>query len=114
MARKKALEENILTDSTYYILITLVTPRHGYSIMQEVKEKSDGEVEIGPASLYTSLKKLQEAELITLLEIEDERRKTYTLSEKESRMLREDIERRIIMVEQGKKALKLFGEIRNG
>lgn len=110
MARGKALDEDILTDSTYYILLTMAEPIHGYGIMQQVQEISKGEVVIGPASLYTILKKLQTADLIELLEDEEERRKNYRLTDKGKTILKKDIKRRITMVEYGKKVLKIIGE----
>ena len=110
MARGKALDENILTDSTYYILLTMAEPIHGYAIMQQVQEISGGEVVIGPASLYTILKKLQTANLIELLEDEEERRKNYKLTDNGKEILKKDINRRMAMVEHGKKVLKLLGE----
>jgi DNA-binding PadR family transcriptional regulator len=114
VARGKALDEEILTDSTYYVLITLVKPIHGYGIMQEVKEFSAGEVVIGPASLYTILKKLQDADLIKLQEDDEERRKTYTLTDKGREILKKDIKRRMVMVEYGKQALELLeGDLGN-
>jgi DNA-binding PadR family transcriptional regulator len=106
VARGKALDEDILTDSTYYILITLVRPIHGYGIMQEVREFSQGEVTIGPASLYTILKKLQDADLIKLQQDDEERRKIYTLTFKGKEILKKDIKRRMSMVEHGKLALE--------
>ncbi|MFA6941403.1 MAG: PadR family transcriptional regulator [Clostridiaceae bacterium] len=109
MARGKALDEEILTDSTYYILLTLAKPNHGYGIMQSVQQLSDGDMIIGPASLYTILKKLQTADLIKLLDDED-RRKTYALTEKGKAFLKKDINRRMAMVEYGKEALKFLEE----
>lgn len=108
LARGKALDDQILTDSTYYILLALVKPIHGYGIMQKIQEISKGEMIIGPASLYTILKKLQDAYYIELLEDDEERRKTYTLTIKGKEILRKDINRRIAMVEQGKEALKFL------
>jgi DNA-binding PadR family transcriptional regulator len=106
MARGKALDEDILTDSTYCILLTLVKPMHGYGIMQEIEKFSKGEMIIGPASLYTIIKKLQNADLILLLEDDEERRKTYTLTLKGKEILKKDIKRRITMVRHGEEALK--------
>jgi DNA-binding PadR family transcriptional regulator len=106
LARGKALDEEILTDSTYYILLTLVKPMHGYGIMQAVQELSQGEMIIGPASLYTIIKKIQSADLIQLLEDNEERRKTYELTLKGKEMLKKDIKRRITMVRHGEEALK--------
>lgn len=112
MARGKDLDDEILTDSTYYILLTLVEPIHGYGIMQKVKEISKGEMIIGPASLYTILKKLQNVDFIELLEDDEERRKTYSLTIKGKEILKKDINRRISMVEQGKEVLKYLEEER--
>ena len=113
MARGKALDEDILTDSTYYVLLTLVKPMHGYGIMQEINEFPNGEMIIGPASLYTIIKKLQDADLIQLLEDDEERRKTYTLTSKGKEILKKDIKRRITMVRHGEEALKYLEGGRN-
>ena len=53
-----------LTDNVYFILISLLTDKHGYLIMQTVEELTDGGFVVGPASLYTNLKKLLKAGLI--------------------------------------------------
>ncbi len=105
MARKKALDDDILTDSTYYILVSLVKENHGYKIMQEVKELSKGSVEIGPASLYTILKKLITAELIRLVEQTEDRKKIYVLTIKGIDILKKDIKRRELMLKIGKNAI---------
>ena len=78
--------------------------------MQKVKEISQGEMIIGPASLYTILKHLQDANFTELLENDEERRKTYTLTNKGKEILKKDINRRIAMVEQGKEALRFLSE----
>lgn len=109
MARGKALDEEILTDSTYYILLALAKPNHGYGIMQDIELFSQGTVVIGPASLYTILKKLQTAELIELV-ADEERRKTYKLTQKGKDILQKDIRRRKVMVEHGMKVMKLLEE----
>ena len=115
MARGKALDEDILTDPTYYILLALVKPRHGYGIMQEVQEFSQGTMVIGPASLYTILKKLQNSGLIELLEDDEERKRTYRLTESGREILKKDIKRRITMVKHGQEALKyLEGDNESG
>jgi len=109
MARGKALDEEILTDSTYYILLALVKPNHGYGIMQDIELFSQGNVIIGPASLYTILKKLQTAELIVLI-ADEERKKTYGLTSKGKVILHKDIKRRKIMVDLGMKVLNQLEE----
>ena len=40
-----------LTEATYYTMLCLVEPRHGYGIMQEVRRISQGAVKLGPGTL---------------------------------------------------------------
>jgi DNA-binding PadR family transcriptional regulator len=103
-------ERGALTEAVFYILLSLYWPLHGYGIMQEVQKLSQGEMVIGPASLYTILKKLQNAKLIDLIEDYEERKKTYILTEKGKVLLKKDIKRRINMVEQGKRVLRILEE----
>lgn len=103
MSRKKSLEDEQLTDANYFILLALTTPIHGYGIMQRIKEISDGMIEIGPASLYTSLKKLQDAELIIL--VEDQEKKVYQITEKGNALLYKDYMRRKKIVSFSEKAI---------
>ncbi len=61
MAKISPYESGVLTDSIFLILLTTLEPIHGYKIMQNVQEMTGGEVEIGPATMYTTLKKLCQA-----------------------------------------------------
>ena len=60
--------------------------QHGYGIMQEVLERSDGKVRLWPATLYGSLKRLIEQGLIVesgerpAPEFDDARRRYYKLT----------------------------------
>lgn len=108
MARNSSFTEEQLTDSSYYILLSLINPIHGYGIMQYVEELTDKEIIIGPATLYTILKKMQDAEFITPGEDDNDRRKTYVITEKGKEVLKKEISRRIKMAEYGKKALSLL------
>lgn len=98
--------EDTLTDSTYLILLALLEPQHGYAIMKEVNKLTNGRVDIGPASMYTILKKLQKNELITLEE-SSERKKTYLITDKGLAILELDIERRKLLYRAGN---RLFNE----
>ncbi|EMT51733.1 PadR family transcriptional regulator [Brevibacillus borstelensis] len=106
LSRNNTFATEQLTDSAYYILLSLLTPRHGYGIMKYVEELTEGEVTIGPATLYTLIKKMQEAGYIVLGEGEDERRKTYTATEKGRTIIEGEINRRSRMVDHGKAAWK--------
>lgn len=100
----KSLEQ--LTDSVFYIMAGLTVPRHGYAVMSLVEELTDGQVVIGPASLYTIIKKLMKQSYIELVDESDSRRKVYQLTEKGREVLMVDIERRKKMVEFAIEGLK--------
>ena len=51
-------EQSALTESTYYILLALVTPRHGYGIMQQAEALSGGRVRLAAGTLYGALNAL--------------------------------------------------------
>ncbi|SNZ16137.1 transcriptional regulator, PadR family [Terribacillus aidingensis] len=107
MAKGKSLEE--LTDPVFYILIALVEPRHGYAIMQYVKEETQGTFKIGPATLYTIIKKLLGAGLIEAEPESDPRRKTYAATAAGITKLEEEVERRKRMVDLGMCVLQAKG-----
>ena len=54
-----------LTPAFFHILLCVANePKHGYAIMQEVRERTDGSVKLGPGSLYWAIKRLVEAGLL--------------------------------------------------
>lgn len=106
MSRNNSLQMDQLTDSAYYILLALLSPKHGYAIMKYIEELTSGEIKIGPATLYTLIKKLQETDFIVLNEDEDERRKTYHVTEKGRSIIASEIERRLRMAQHGNVALQ--------
>ena len=87
-----------LTDSMFYIMAALTKPRHGYAIMNLIEETTKGVITIGPASMYTIIKKLLNQEWIYLHDQSDSRRKTYQLTEKGSKALAEDLKVRKQMI----------------
>jgi DNA-binding PadR family transcriptional regulator len=89
-----------LTESTYYILLSLIDPLHGYGIMQKVERISEGTVSIGPGTLYGAFANLEKEGLITMVKEED-RRKTYALTVKGRQVLGEQIRRLEIMSRNG-------------
>ncbi len=83
-----------MTETTYYIMLSLVEPLHGYGIMQQVKTLSDGHVDIAPGTMYGALENLKKQGLINLVAEDDEkRRKIYSLTELGQQVLRMDFQR---------------------
>ncbi len=89
-----------LSEATYYIMLTLAEPLHGYGVMQKVAEISNGEVKIGPGTLYGAFINLEREGLIVKVG-EEERRKSYTLTQKGKMVLLKQIERLVIMSRNG-------------
>ena len=77
MKRNKHLP---LTETTYYILLALLKPAHGYSIMQTVEEMSDGDVRIAAGTMYGAIENLLKLQWIVALPSTDKRRKVYQLT----------------------------------
>lgn len=49
-----------LTEVTFYILLSLYEPKHGYAVMQFVEETTNGRLILGAGSLYGALTTLEE------------------------------------------------------
>ena len=48
-----------MTETTYYIMLSILEPLHGYGIMQQVKSYSNNLVDIAPGTLYGALENLK-------------------------------------------------------
>ncbi|WP_428912159.1 PadR family transcriptional regulator [Niallia sp. Krafla_26] len=99
-----------LTDSMFYIMAALTKPRHGYGIMNLIEETTNGAISIGPASMYTIIKKLLKQEWVYLHDESDSRRKTYLLTKKGKEVLEEDLKIRKRMIQLAETGLKEAGE----
>lgn len=94
-----------MTESAYYILLSLNEPRHGYGIMQHVEEITEGRIKIGPGTIYGTLSKLEKEELI-LQKQETDRKKIYRLSEKGKEVLELELKRLQELVKNGLKEME--------
>lgn len=95
-----------LTDTMFYIMAALTKPRHGYAIMSLIEETTEGVVTIGPASMYTIIKKLLKQEWIYLHDSSGARRKVYQLTDKGRSVLEEDFKVRKRLIQLAEKGLK--------
>lgn len=95
-----------LTETTFYILLALLEPAHGYLIMQKVEELSDGHVRIAAGTLYGALENLIKQKFIVLVPTNDKRRKVYKITDKGREILELDLERIKHMVKVTEEALK--------
>jgi PadR family transcriptional regulator PadR len=86
-----------LTESTFFILLALAEgPRHGYAILRDVDELSDGRVKLSTGTLYGAIKRLLEANWIRKVEerVEAARdRQAYNLTTQGRDMLGSEVKR---------------------
>ncbi|MBR3749168.1 MAG: helix-turn-helix transcriptional regulator [Firmicutes bacterium] len=99
--------ENIaLTESTYYILLSLVSPQHGYGIMQQAEELSKGRVRLAAGTLYGALSVMVDKGWIEQLPVESgSRKKEYQLTEKGRSVLEKEVDRLRELVDNGERIL---------
>jgi DNA-binding PadR family transcriptional regulator len=94
MTRGRQFDEDLLENlpvptASFFVLFALAEEeKHGYRIMQDIRELSGGTFSVGPATLYTTIKKLVDQGLIseTSTSTED-RRRTYALTRAGRRLL---------------------------
>jgi len=104
-----------LSQSEFYILLSLaIKSRHGYEIMKQVEQDTSGQVQLGPGTLYGSIKRLVQSELISEVAGDDRRRKYYALTEEGRRSLTSELSRYNDAVELAKQhdLLQNFGSFR--
>ena len=88
-ARKRFIP---MSETMLYILPSLLGERHGYAIMQHVKEITRGRITLGAGTVYQSLQKLEVGGLISST-IEIERRKMYLIMTLGQQILKEEAQR---------------------
>lgn len=98
MAKKSPYESGELTDSIFLILLACLKPIHGYKLMQIIQEMTNGIMEIGPATMYTTLKKLSAAGWIVTIS-EEENKILYQVTKEGNKVLQEDLNRRKKLME---------------
>ena len=104
-----------LPSAAFQILLALVgEDLHGYGIMRQVAEQTDGRTRLGPGTLYGSIRTLLEADLIAEVDLcEDERlgherRRYYRLTSAGRKLARSEAQRLadVLRVARAKKILR--------
>ena len=86
-----------LTSSVFYILLALSdSARHGLGIAADVEDRTDGDVVLGPGTLYNAIKKMLGEGLIEVAstrpapEDDDPRRRYYSITPEGRNLLRQE------------------------
>ncbi|MFC5862480.1 PadR family transcriptional regulator [Acidicapsa dinghuensis] len=96
-----------LTPAVFHILLALYgVERHGYDIMQKVKEDSQGAVKMGPGTLYGSLDRMIAAGLVARTNTKDPRRIYYKLTALGHTALRAESDRLLAVTAIARRQLK--------
>ena len=91
-----------LTEAVYYILLSLLTPRHGYGIMQNAEMLSGGRVKLAAGTLNGAINSLLEKGWIMALPGEkDSRKKEYVITDDGKAILKAEIARLKELVSNG-------------
>ena len=100
-------EQTALTEATYYTLLSLVTPRHGYGIMQKTEQLTGGRIRLAAGTLYGALNTLCDKGWVAPMPTaEDSRKKQYRLTERGRRVLEKEIERLRELVRSSEEVFK--------
>lgn len=77
-----------LTGTFFYILLALIdADRYGLGIVQEVERRTNGDVQLGPGTLYNAIRKMLDAGMIAEVDSpsgrddDDPRRRYYRITE---------------------------------
>lgn len=89
------LENLPLPPASFFVLFALAEgEKHGYRIMQDIRDLSVGTFSVGPATLYTTIKKLFDQGLISEISgSTEDRRRTYALTPAGRRLLGAEFQR---------------------
>lgn len=101
MTKNRSSQELLpLTPPVFHILLALADEeRHGYGIMQDVAQQTDGALRLGPGTLYGCLKRMLAAGLVEESgerrdpSLDDERRRYYRATALGKRTVRAEAQR---------------------
>lgn len=97
-----------LTEVTFYILLSLFTPKHGYAIMQFIEERTGGRLSLGAGTLYGALNTLAEKGWISLYGNNEGRKKEYLITDLGREIATKELAR---LQELTQTAVKIIGGI---
>lgn len=102
------MNTNPLTESLYYILISVIKPNYGYGIMENINTITNGRMSMGAGTLYGGINILLEKGYIELYSMEEDSRKKkeYLITDLGKEVLNNEIKRLEELILNGKEVLK--------
>jgi DNA-binding PadR family transcriptional regulator len=110
---RKSIDEflPLKADEFYILLVLLDAERHGYAIMREAAERSDGAVRLQAGALYRHLRRMLDDGLVVesqrraAADADDERRRYYRVSALGRRVMAAEADRMAALAEAARSAL---------
>jgi len=88
------IPQGALTEAVFYILLSLLVPRHGYAVMQNVEKLTQGRVVLGAGTLYGAINTLLEKRWIGTVDAgRDLRKKEYVTTNLGRKVLQGEMSR---------------------
>lgn len=81
-----------MTETAFYILLSLTEPRHGYGIIKHVEEITKLRIRLGSGTVYGTLTKMQRDGIITVF-ADEERKTVYEITGVGKRLMQAEINR---------------------
>ena len=107
-----------LTPAVFHIMLVLADEdRHGYDIMRAIANATDGKIQMGPGTLYGTIKRMLQGGLIVETDerpdpaLDDSRRRYYRLTNLGQQVLAAEVERLTSLVQIAQRK-NLFNEAR--
>lgn len=107
MERRTELNNKPLTETMYYILLSVLRPNYGYGIMEHVSRLTNGRIHLGAGTLYGAINILLDKRYITLYSVEksSRKKKEYIITPLGKQVLKEEVKRLEELVTAGKQEL---------
>lgn len=81
-----------MTETAFYILLSLTKPRHGYGIVKHVEEITGARIRLGSGTVYGTLTKMQKDGVITVF-ADEEKKTLYEMTEIGKKLMTAEISR---------------------
>ncbi|WP_199172768.1 PadR family transcriptional regulator [Planomicrobium sp. MB-3u-38] len=93
MEIQKMLKKYVpMTETAFYILLSLTEPRHGYGIVKHVEDITAGRLVLGSGTVYGTLTKMQKDGVITVF-ADEERKTVYEITDAGKELMKAEITR---------------------
>ncbi len=91
-----------LTEAVFYILLSVFEPCHGYGIMQNIEELSNGRIKMAAGTLYGAITTMLERGWISSIPSEENsRKKEYQITELGKEVVKQELLRLEELVKNG-------------